>query len=255
MSEAKRATPRDIPILMSAPMVRATLSDAKTQTRRILKPQPRGTPWFWEGDEVDPEPKWFDWWEEGREPCGAPTREVNAPIRLRWAVGDRLWVRETLTARPMANFLTGEPTNAIVAAYAADDEDVVERAGFNLCPWWNGGADKRRSLPAIHMPRRVSRITLEVTGIKIERLQGISEADAIAEGVEYRDGSWGIWDAAGSHVCGGSPDPREAYRCLWLNINGPGSWDANPWVVAIEYRRVVTIEGHAEPVLEIANAR
>src|SRR3546814_10050271 len=80
-------------ISYSAPMIRAQLEDRKTQTRRALKTQPRGTPWFWAGDEVDPKPGWFDGYEEGRAPCGAAEREVNDPIKC-YAVGDRLWVKE-----------------------------------------------------------------------------------------------------------------------------------------------------------------
>ena len=84
--------------------------------------------------------------------------------------------------------------------------------------------------PSIHMPRAASRITLEVTGVRVERLQDISEADAIAEGCgmlkPYSD-HWQHRDVA-----------KEEYRLLWESINGPGSWDANPWVWVIEFRRV-----------------
>lgn len=209
------------PILFSAPMVRGILSGQKTQTRRILKPQPdyRGSA----GCESDPD----GWGWENDMGNHVPVRFA----RLRWVVGDRLWVRETLTARPMANFLTDDPTKAIVAAYAADDAGVVESAGFNLAPWWKGGEDKCRSLPSIHMPRWASRITLAVTNVRVERLQAISCADAIAEGIPPAANSMTI-------DCD-TPDPRTEYAALWDHINGPGSWDANPWVAAIEFRREI----------------
>jgi len=85
------------------------------------------------------------------------------------------------------------------------------------------------------MPREASRITLEVTGVRVERLQHISETDAIAEGIEqHMPGLWLPCSEKGkAHI-----DPRLAYRDLWESINGTGSWDANPWVWAIEFRRI-----------------
>ena len=81
------------------------------------------------------------------------------------------------------------------------------------------------------MPRWASRITLEVTGVRVERLQDISVADAKAEGVE--------WFRSGGVECPGMPETAiEAYRNLWESINGPGSWDANPWVWVVEFKRV-----------------
>jgi hypothetical protein len=92
------------------------------------------------------------------------------------------------------------------------------------------------------MPRWASRITLQVTGVRVERLQDISQADAIAEGIE-RVGPWknywlGDRGAAGMHCS----SAVMSYRTLWESINGPGSWDANPWVWVIEFERLVTME-------------
>lgn len=91
------------------------------------------------------------------------------------------------------------------------------------------GDDQRKAYglkwrPSIHMPRWASRITLEVTGVRVERLQDISEADALAEGVTF--------DPL-MHT-----NPREAYMHLWNAINGPGSWYANPWVWVVEFRKL-----------------
>ena len=85
---------------------------------------------------------------------------------------------------------------------------------------------KHRWKPSIHMPRSASRITLEVTGVRVERLQNISEADAIAEGVKNS-----------LHLPGGR-FARENFAHLWWTINGDGSWEANPWVWVVEFKRV-----------------
>ena len=104
--------------------------------------------------------------------------------------------------------------------------------------------------PAIHMPRAASRITLEITGVRVERLQDISEVDALTEGAlsvrspEWDMAHWPDWRrefdvaiSAGKKPPVG-PSPRETFRRLWESINGPGSWDANPWVWAIEFKRL-----------------
>lgn len=89
--------------------------------------------------------------------------------------------------------------------------------------------------PSIYMPRWASRITLEVTGVRVERLNDINQEDAIAEGVEAHDDD-GVtyYGPLGRGVC----DPIVAYRSLWDSINGPGSWAANPWVWVVEFKRV-----------------
>jgi hypothetical protein len=140
--------------------------------------------------------------------------------------GDRLWVRES---------------------WARDDEDgqVMYRAdiGRDVCAdaWEQGrieGVPRYKWKPSIHMPRWASRILLEVTSVRVERLQDISESDALAEGVtpKWEPGCSGrLMDAFG----GFSFRPAaSAYAELWEQINGPGSWDTNPWVWVIEFKRV-----------------
>lgn len=111
--------------------------------------------------------------------------------------------------------------------------------------------DTLRWRPSIHMPRWASRITLEIAGVRVERLQDISEADAIAEGIERGVGFPGWYryplpgDSEGlaeSGRLGKVPTafPKLAYRALWESINGPGSWDANPWVWVVEFKTVKT---------------
>jgi hypothetical protein len=94
------------------------------------------------------------------------------------------------------------------------------------------------------MPRWASRITLEVTGVRVERLQDISEADAVAEGIESRQVSdtnsrWLLYgrDLSEGKLYSTTGDSRKSYRSLWESINGPGSWDANPWVWVVAFRR------------------
>ena len=226
---------KEHPILFSAPMVRAILAGTKTQTRRVVKPQPHhgqvgrmanlgGTDWAM--DDGDLSGLW-------RCPYGQP--------------GDRLWVRETWAAVHFSfDHETGycddlhgshdippAKTPYWTPVYAADDyhEKHIDDRGF---PW----------RPSIHMPRWASRITLEIVSVRVERLNEISEDDAMAEGVEttmravspsqtvevFKD-----YFAPGAHH---QRDARGSFSSLWESINGAGSWDANPWVWVVEFKVV-----------------
>lgn len=188
----------DRPILMSAPMVRAILDGRKTQTRRAVKLDATPTPMHG-----------WDVLNRYRCPYGQP--------------GDRLYVRET---------------------WARDDEDgtLIYRAdvgqGGDADDWQrsiNEGVTRYRWRPSIHMPRSASRILLEITGVRVERLQNISETDALAEGIAPA-GDWnGFQLADTTHYSG---NPVDSYFSLWEHINGPGSVEANPWVWVIEFQRV-----------------
>lgn len=204
---------KERPILFSGPMVKAILDGRKTQTRRVVKHK---NDWYMEGGMSWPEFESYVYAEDGiKVPCpyGQP--------------GDRLWVRETWA--PLAVSSKG-------AYYRADIEEPKSGA-------WK---------PSIHMPRWASRITLEITGIRVERLQEIGRDDAFAEGLSAitKDGKlikYGITDRDGLpgnddygwHWSKFEVDARLAYRKLWESINGPGSWDANPLVWVVEFRRVV----------------
>lgn len=186
------------PILFKDEMIRAILEGRKTQTRRIVKPQPE------EGIQHTP-----------FAPCGVLNGKGH-PLVCRFGQrGDRLWVREAHAFVPQTAYRCS--TGIYQQINPADNDDAcVYRENF----------DRSRSFPwrpSIHMPRWASRITLEITGVRVEQLHGLSEADAKAEGVEPAD----CCDAY-----------FHGFSKLWQSINGPGSWDANPWVWVIEFSRV-----------------
>ncbi len=202
---------KEKPILFSAPMVRAILEGRKTQTRRIVKPQP-----LWVADPSVPF-KTADCDPRGiiRCPYGQP--------------GDRIWVRETW-------------------AYHPDFPEATHRAIYRAEKGVENDVDRWR--PSIHMPRWASRILLEVTGIRVERLNDISEVDSLSEGIlsvrsdEFEADHFKDWkkrfDAA---VSSGEkppvgPSPKESFKVLWESINGTGSWEANPFVWVIEFKRI-----------------
>lgn len=214
---------KERPILFSGAMVRAILDGHKTQTRRALKPQPPGAttsvrvfhhpdprPHFWANDGAS----MLDWVK------ACPYGDV----------GDRLWVRETWqhSNDPFGPY---EP-NCMVFHRADYLDDPLgpdlERSPDGIRRTWR---------PSIHMPRSACRLVLEVTGVRVERLNDCSEEDARAEGIT--DG--GCTQCGNAEPCGcpsPSPDARESYAHLWEQINGTGSWSANPWVWVVEFRRV-----------------
>ena len=195
---------KERPILMSAPMVNALLSNAKTQTRRTIKPQPEyseSVGFIWKGKAYG---------------VGISEQEQSARKYLAekcpyGEVGDRLWVRETCWINEDEHLVS----------YRADGEFPDHMKGEK----WK---------PSIFMPRWASRITLEITDIRVQRLEDISNDDAKAEGVDcapHRGGTCGVKDT-GIDQCAICP-----YRDLWNTINGPKSWNENPWVWCLSFRR------------------
>lgn len=210
------------PILFSAPMVRAILAGTKTQTRRIVKLPDRH---HWAIAPDYPGQILID--GRGDYHGGEfPIDELRCPYGK---PGDRLWVRETWQG-PLfwedqrteyeRNRRLFEKSECCV--YAADGGPVPEFID-------DDDILQQRWRPSIHMPRWASRITLEVTRVRVEQLQDISVADSIAEGVVETNRN-----LIGLEPCMGW---RYAYEDLWNSINGARSWNANPWVWVVEFVR------------------
>jgi len=202
---------KERPILFSAQMVRAILSGAKTQTRRVVKPQP--TP-------------------NGGGPVVMQTQSgfFNAnglPIVCPYGKpGDRLWVREAW--RATLGWDGCKPSEIVSCAPIKFDADGTLSGQFDE----EDLDDFGRLRPSMFMPRWASRIILEITGVRVERLQDISEADAKAEGAPLE---LGILERT---ILGTKAKYRSGYCRVWESINGPGSWEANPWVWVVEFKQI-----------------
>lgn len=269
------AVPSSRPILFSAAMVRAILEDRKTQTRRVvgglLSRQETGEDYdslakccvtqeaalelrggvlgfiltaeeiasrdWMEGE--TPLPGWVQM-VEGKGPGGN-----GNPTRCPYGVpGDRLWVREAW--KVASNFDDSSPKQLV-------DDLAVSRSEVRYLadPDTDLNGKDRRS---IHLPRKFSRILLEITDVRVERVQDISESDALAEGLIKetvtvgRDRGFPDYDVfaarPGRH-CEWEMSGKDAYARLWKSINGEGSWDSNPWVWVIEFRRILPAIGGA----------
>ena len=199
---------KERPILFSAPMVRALLAGKKTQTRRLLKPR---HDYFVEDGKAYFEPYVYAVPESIEVPCpyGEP--------------GDRLWVRETWCVMNKAR------TTCVTHGHHKKPErgwDIVFRADEQH--------QHRGWRSSLFLPRWASRITLEVTGVRVERVQDISEEDARAEGAEPYEFSRRVYPSkhAAEEV---SFSHREGFHSLWNSINGAKSWQANPWVWVVEF--------------------
>ncbi|WP_241017152.1 hypothetical protein [Paraburkholderia sp. Ac-20342] len=212
-------------------MVRALLDGSKTQTRRVVK-------WL----DLKPGINLQFSGLTASQVAGAwvlesPTRSSHewrcAQTPCPYGVpGDRLWVRETLSpTRNAAGYIEDWH-------YAADGAKVPRMPGLN--PEFSDAMAfahlaRPSAVPSIHMPRWASRITLEVTGVRVERLQDISEDDAISEGIAKTPA--GFWSTYGQSETDGTYSPVTSYRCLWNSINGADAWDANPWVWCVSFKR------------------
>ena len=219
---------KDRPILFSGDMVRALLDDSKTQTRRVAK------------TEIT----------MGRDSILAPHRgQKHAPVFLLpehaadavaccpyGQPGDRLWVRETWQGPLLKEFEIDADADWHLPSHIHQYQNpahCVYAADGGPAPEYTDLDDNMRNdwRPSIHMFRWASRITLEITSVSVERLQDISEADALAEGSLD-------WAAKQNTPVRDLPEARLVYRQLWEQINGPGSWDVNPWVWVVSFKKV-----------------
>ena len=208
------AAQRDRPILFSAPMVRALLDGRKTQTRRVLTPQPY--PFTCEGRS--------NWNASGCVGGRISTSDEDLLSLHRWRQGDLLWVKE-------AHYLTDDGDEEF-AVYAADEDATRQHlAEIDSLPASFPAEVKRRHRrlrPSIHMPRWASRLTLLVTDVRVERLDDISDEDAKAEGVEP------IID----HGVGNTHLHITPFFRLWDRLHGPLASLFNPWVAAVTFQVV-----------------
>ncbi|WP_286694039.1 hypothetical protein [Spongiibacter sp. UBA1325] len=207
---------KERPILFNGEMVRATLSGQKTQTRRALSPQPVTV-------------------QQGL--IGPLNGSGNLLVCKHGQPGDRLWVRETHAIVPRTAYAMSDGVDQVFRP-GNDHDAAIFKAGWKLSP-------PGRWRPSIHMPRWASRITLEITGVRIERLQDITEEDARAEGINC----YPFIPDDGYPVCNGYthldddgkctlwPTAKRAFENLWESINGLGSWEKNPWVWVLEFKR------------------
>ncbi len=217
---------KERPILFSVPMVRAILEGRKTQTRRVAKQFYKD---YFEPDAIHQiAPGEFIAWEGKEIPDEEFTKSVyhtgSGTVCPYGQPGDRLWVRECFGWNP-------DYPEGIRPCYRADPGHEYDGIKWK---------------PSIHMPRDASRILLEITDVRVERLNDISESDAIAEGVE----SWieDRWKSEPTHYKIYHHEPGDestysstakySFSTLWQSINGPDSWDQNPFVWAITFQRI-----------------
>jgi len=197
-------------ILFSTPMVRAILEGRKTQTRRLIKPQPDG--------EIKANIP-YEFYGTKTERIFTDTKAYLAPC----SVGDILWVRETFCEVPY------------------EYNHIPIKGGHITTPKYAYKADSKRDYtgiwkPSIHMPKAAARIWLEVTDVRVERLQEITEEAARAEGItRVEDGKW-----ESEFRLGWFDGPIKAFRALWDSLNAKRGypWESNPWVWVIDFRRV-----------------
>ncbi|EFB4108525.1 hypothetical protein AB5T19_000855 [Escherichia coli] len=214
-------------MIFNGEMVRAILDGRKTQTRRVMKPQP----------EPCPAPRGGHWWPSNVFKTILHVEEEMQNGKGGWGglvgdacpfgdVGDRIWVRET-----WAEAGASAPD---LKLYRANYPAHVPTHYENVPP-----AEDVRWTPSIHMPRWASRITLEIIGVRVERLNSISQEDAQAEGMELKG-----WRPTYSDPDSGGEvwTPYDNFAQLWESIYGEESWKANPWVWVIEFKVVPNVQ-------------
>ena len=215
----------DRPILFSAPMVHALLGGRKTQTRRALNPQPYEFPHPDDGRRI---------WNASGAVGGRISISDRALLDLhrKPKPGDRLYVREHWRTTLAFEDLRPSQMTAAHTRIKYEAGGLIDLKGKKIPNFHEG-----RFRQGMHMPRWASRLTLIVTDVRVERLQAISEADAVAEGCFKGKASGRVFASAAAMHLGGDEwaNARDWYADLWEVINGPGAWDANPWVAAYTF--------------------
>ena len=203
-------TAKEKPILFSIEMVKAILDGRKSQTRRVVKPQPPEKfkyPMQWSNGDVEfsdvpGDDDMANWWPG-----------YERPVKCPYPPGTILWVRETFADLRPGNLVTMGGSQIVYKATSEGTHRLVDRLKEITGKGWR---------PSIHMPREAARLFLEVTNVRVERLQEISWEDVLAEGVL----------SSYETYCLG-------FVGLWNSINGKKyPWDSNPWVFVIEFRVV-----------------
>lgn len=217
-------TMKEHPILFSAPMILALLAGTKTQTRRIINPQPteEGQYFRWKGPLVDR--------------SGPFSIEDCSPFGL---VGDHLWVRETCRAEELP-----DGTNGV--RYLADNHFQpianTTEAAEQWVKLYQYGKRRGATVPPIHAPRWTSRLLLEKVAGRVEQLLDISNEDAVAEGIELiggqRDDSPQFRNYTDLSDTEGYGYPRNSFLSLWNSLHGPDADRANPWLWVEEFKRI-----------------
>lgn len=227
-------------MIFNGEMVRAILDGRKTQTRRIMKVQPSdGFHPTHNGYDLDLNAHWYTpgvvdkngYLQPAKKDVFGVADENEGYACPFGAVGDRIWVREAFQGPLVSEELLEEYRaypekfeNPEYCEYSADGGPRPEYCDLddNLRHGWR---------PSIHMPRWASRITLEITGVRVERLRDLSEDDAKSEGITPPSG--GVlpgWEY------------RINFRDLWMSIYGADNWEANPWVWVIEFKVVPNVQ-------------
>ncbi len=234
-------------MIFNAEMVRAILDGRKTQTRRIMKVQPKPS-----------KSRPGDFWFSSKKlesmvhvsdlaPCNSPIADYHLFIQEHCcpfgAVGDRIWVREAYRFPASLDDIspTGVGEMAVATGYRKPWAPTFYEFTGTFSDGWKGFetppkvSDAGKLRPSIHMPRWASRILLEITDVRVERLNAISQEDAQAEGMELTG-----WRPTYSDPDSGGEvmTPYDNFAELWSSIYGEGSWKADPWVWVIEFKRV-----------------
>lgn len=232
-------------IIFNGEMVSAILDGRKTQTRRIIKSVPATHNfhgWVMSSTQAKDEGKAC--WAIGDSPLLKEPIRLNCPLGK---IGDRLWVRETWSVVShefdddglMIDYVPDRPTKAVHEmpyGHGYFTGHVIYSADGDFTWGDDDGCIDGRSCwkPSIHMPRWASRITLEITDVRVERLNDISRSDAIAEGAPP---SHPTIDAI-SRECGFPDFSRSWFGQTWWHIYGKKNWQDNPWVWVIEFKKV-----------------